>query len=55
MICASCKRRFNNTHSWERIDKGADLPDGHLTHDLDFCSLTCVWQRYPGEAVRHDG
>jgi hypothetical protein len=53
MRCATCKRTFTNERSWERIDKGADLPDGHLTHDLDFCSLTCVWVRYPGDAVQH--
>lgn len=55
MRCASCKRSFTNERSWERIDKGADLPDGRLTRDLDFCSLACVWNRYPGDPVRHDG
>lgn len=54
MICASCRKHFTNERGWERIDRGADLPDGHLMRDLDFCSLPCVWTRYPGEPVKHD-
>jgi hypothetical protein len=53
--CATCRVEFDNNRSWERIDQGSDMPDGRTTHDLDFCSLACVWTRYPGEAVRHDG
>ena len=55
MRCEGCKRSFDNNRSWERIDQGADMPDGRTTRDMNFCSLACVWQRYPGDAVRHDG
>lgn len=40
----------NAVATWRR-----HKPDGHTTRDLNFCSLACVWQRYPGDPVRHDG
>jgi len=57
VICANprCKRSFTNEKSWERIDKGTELPTGRVTADLNYCSLDCVYQAHPHEPVKHGG
>lgn len=47
MICATCRRPFDGTRTWMRVERGVTLPDGRrIAADRNYCTPAC-WAADP--------